>query len=106
MKQCFCDNCGMEFEIKKFDEEKDTMKDGTPVKVLSFTCPKCDEKFIVSVFDEEADKLRKEWIYTKQLYEESGSHEDKRNMVFFKKKLNGHSHALKKKYIKEMKRRD
>lgn len=105
MKQCFCDNCGMEFEVQKFDEEKDTMRDGTPVKVLSFTCPKCDEKYIVSVFNNEVNDLRNEWLHAKQLYEDSNSHEDKREMIFCKKKLNSYSHKLKRKYIKEMKHR-
>lgn len=105
MKTCVCDNCGMEFELKKFDEEKDTMKDGTPVKVLSFTCPKCDEKYIVSVFDDTVNDLRDEWKHAQQLYMDTGSHEDKREMVFCKKKMYKYSHSLKKKYIKELKRR-
>lgn len=104
-KTCFCNQCGMEFEIEKFDKVKDTLKDGTEVKVISFTCPKCDEQYIVSVVDEEADRIREEWKHAEQLYLESKSHEDKREMVFLKKKMHVYSNKLKKRYIKELKRR-
>lgn len=54
----FCRNCGMELEFSKYDFERATMNDGTPVKIKCFTCLKCDEKFIVSVYDEESNRLR------------------------------------------------
>lgn len=105
MRSCLCDNCGMEFKIEKLDEENDVLKDGTKVRVLSFTCPKCDEKYIVSVFDDISSDLRIEWKHAEQLYMDTHSHEDKREMIFCKKRLKNYVHSLKRKYIKEMKRR-
>lgn len=104
-KFCVCDQCGMEFEVEKFDKTKDVLRDGTEVKILSFTCPKCDERYIVSVIDEMSDELREKWKQAQRLYQETESHEDKREMVYYKKKMHVYASQLKKKYIKELRRR-
>lgn len=110
MRTCVCDNCGMEFEIERLDVEKDTMKNGHEVEVISFTCPKCDEKFIIAVRDTISAQIQKELQDAKAEY--YGSYDPantnrnaKRDMEFKKRQLGAYMHKLKKKYLKEMRKR-
>ena len=60
MRECVCDNCGMEFEVERLDVTNETLKD-EPVEVVSFTCPKCDERYIIAVRDDHSAQLQKEF---------------------------------------------
>lgn len=114
-RYCVCDSCGMEFEINRLDKESDTMKDGHEVEVLSFTCPKCDEKYVVTVRDSESARLQKEYQFAQESYRKSYNKEDpmnlevsrvaKREMEFKKKVLGVYMSKLKKKCLKELRRR-
>lgn len=112
MRTCVCDTCGMEFEVEHLNKEKDTMKNGQTVEVLSFTCPKCDEQFIIAVRDEKSAELQKDFKRAKELYQASydANDEDKmrkarRNADYRKQQLNNYMHSLKKKYLKELRKR-
>lgn len=112
MRTCVCDNCGMEFEVEHLDVEKDTMKNGHEVEVISFTCPKCDEKFIIAVRDETSAQIQKELQDAKAKYYDSydpakdnTDRNAKRDMEFKKRQLGAYMHKLKKKYLKEMRKR-
>lgn len=112
MRECVCDECGMEFTIERLDIDKDTMKDGHEVEVISFTCPKCDEKFIVAVRDEESARLQDRLQSAQEKYRKSGDikAEDKvrqlRNeMKYSKRSLATYMSKLKKKYLKELRKR-
>ena len=112
MRECICDSCGMEFQIEKLDLTKDSLNDGSEVEILSFTCPKCDEKYIVSVRDDYSGQLQKEVQAAKHAYhnsydgEESDSeHQSRKDVEFKKKKLYAYMNKLKKKYLKELRKR-
>ena len=80
MRECVCNECGMEFTIERRDVDKHTMKDGNEVEVISFTCPKCDGKFVVAVRDEESARLRDRLQSVQEKYRKSGDIKDE-NMV-------------------------
>ena len=111
MRECVCDNCGMEFEVERLDVTKEMLKDN-PVEVISFTCPKCDERYVIAVRDETSAQLQKDLQAAKGAYQDSydPKNEDsmrvaKREMDFRKRQLGAYMHKLKKKYLKEMRRR-
>lgn len=111
MRECVCDNCGMEFEVERLDVTKETLK-GEPIEVVSFTCPKCDERFIIAVRNDTSAQLQKELQAAKDAYKNSydPKNEDsvrvaKREMEFRKRQLGSYMHKLKKKYLKEMRKR-
>lgn len=112
MRECTCGACGMEFTIDRLDVEKDTMKDGHPIEIISFTCPKCDEKYIVTVRDEESARLRDKLQAAQEAYRKSGDSHDEntirkaRNEVSYSKRaLMIYMSKLKKKYLKELRKR-
>ena len=112
MRECVCNECGMEFTIERLDIDKHTMKDGSEVEVISFTCPKCDEKFVVAVRDEESARLRDRLQSVQEKYRKSGDIKDE-NMVrqlrnevqYSKRSLAVYMSKLKKKYLKELRKR-
>lgn len=111
MRECICNACGMEFTIGKFDITKDTLG-SNPVEVVSFTCPKCDEKYIVSVRDQESARLRDEFQRAQEAYRKSYDSKDENKMrkaknetSYRKKALMNYMRSLKKKYLKELKKR-
>lgn len=112
MRECVCNECGMEFTIDRLDIDKHTMKDGNEVEVVSFTCPKCDEKFVVAVRDEESARLQGKLQSAQEKYKESceTKAENKmrqlRNEVKYSKRtLAIYMSKLKKKYLKELRKR-
>lgn len=112
MRECVCNECGMEFTIEHLDIDKHTMKDGNEVEVISFTCPKCDEKFVVAVRDEESARLRDRLQSVQEKYRKSGDIKDEnmarqlRNEVqYSKRSLAVYMSKLKKKYLKELRKR-
>ena len=115
MRSCVCDNCGMEFELESLDAAKETLLDGTPIEVISFTCPKCDEKYIVSVKDDIAVNMQRELKSARDLYRtsfdpndpgnEEFMHKTKRNIEYMQKQLGVYKSKLKKKYLKELRKR-
>lgn len=116
MRECICNNCGMEFTIQKLNKQSDTMKDGNDVEVLSFTCPKCDERYIVTVRDDYSGELQKELEYSQDRYrngydKHNPNNEERlaqaqREVKINKKRLYTYMNRLKKRYIKELKRRE
>lgn len=111
MKECICNACGMEFTIEKLDVTEDTLK-GNPVEVVSFTCPKCDERYVISVRDRESAKLREELQRAREAYRESYDPKDgdrirrtKNEVSYRKKALMNYMGSLKKKYLKELRKR-
>lgn len=109
---CTCDACGMEFAVHKFDTEKDTLKDGHEISVVSFSCPKCDERFIVTVRDEESARLRDILQESQERYRQSYNPNDLdtgrrlRNEVGHNKRaLLRYMYKLKRRYLKELKKR-
>lgn len=111
MRECICNACGMEFTLEKLDVTEDTLK-GNPVEVVSFTCPKCDEMYVISVRDQESAKLRDELQRAREAYRKSYDSNDEskvrraRNEVSYKKKaLMNYMSSLKKKYLKELRKR-
>ena len=112
MRECVCNECGMEFTIERLDVDKHTMRDGNEVEVISFTCPKCDEKFVVAVRDEESARLRDRLQSVQEKYRKSGDIKDE-NMVrqlrnevqYSKRSLAVYMSKLKKKYLKELRKR-
>ena len=112
MRECVCNECGMEFTIERLDVDKHIMKDGNEVEVISFTCPKCDEKFVVAVRDEESARLRDRLQSVQEKYRKSGDIKDE-NMVrqlrnevqYSKRSLAVYISKLKKKYLKELRKR-
>lgn len=115
MRKCVCDNCGMEFELESLDANKETLRDGTLVEVISFTCPKCDERYIVSVKDEIAVLMQRELKSARDLYRTSFDpkdpgnadfmHKTKRDIEHMQRQLGVYKSKLKKKYLKELKKR-
>lgn len=112
MKECICDNCGMSFTVEKFDTYQDLLKGGHKVEVISFTCPKCDERYIVTVRDEKSAQLRDEYQAAQAKYRGSYDPADKDKMRIAKNEMNyakrslmNYMSQLKKKYIKELRRR-
>lgn len=112
MKNCICDNCGMNFTIEKFDTYHDTLNNGHKVEVVSFTCPKCDEQYIITVRDEHSAQLRDEYQAAQSKYRGSydPNNEDnmrvaKNEMNYAKRSLMNYMRQLKKKYIKELRKR-
>lgn len=112
MRECVCNECGMEFTIERLDIDKDTMKDGHEVEVISFTCPKCDEKFIVTVRDEESARLQGKLQSVQEKYRKSGDTKDENKMrqlrnevKYSKRSLAVYMDKLKKKYLKELRKR-
>ena len=112
MRECVCDECGMEFTIERLDIDKDTMKDGHEVEVISFTCPKCDEKFIAAVRDEESARLQGKLQSAQEKYRKSGDTKDENKMrqlrnevKYSKRSLAVYMDKLKKKYLKELRKR-
>ena len=110
MRTCVCDACGMEFTLERLDVDKDQIGNNL-VEVISFTCPKCDERFIVAVRDKESAKLRDQLQKAQKSYEKSyGSGEEamrqaKKEVSFRKRQLTNYMSKLKKKYLKELRRR-
>lgn len=109
---CTCDACGMDFAVRRFDTEKDTLKDGHEISVVYFSCPKCDERFIVTVRDEESARLRDILQESQERYRQSydSSDSDKtrkaRNEVGHNKRaLLRYMYKLKRRYLKELKKR-
>ena len=112
MRECVCNECGMEFTVDRLDMDKETMKDGHKVEVISFTCPKCDEKFIVAVRDEESARLRDKLQAAQEEYRKSYDIKDDnkvrrlRNEVSYSKRaLTTYMSKLKKRYLKELRKR-
>ncbi len=112
MRRCVCDECGMEFTIDRLDTDKEAMKDGHEVEVISFTCPKCDEKFIVAVRDEESarlrDKLQSSQEYYRKIYDPKDQNKTRqlRNEIYYNKRsLVVYMDKLKKRYLKELRKR-
>lgn len=111
MRECVCDNCGMEFVVERLDVTKEAIKD-EPVEVVSFTCPKCDERYIIAVRDDHSAQLQKEFQAVKDAYKNSYDPKNegamrvaKREMDFRKRQLGSYTHKLKKKYLKELRKR-
>lgn len=112
MRTCVCDACGMEFEVNKIDKETDTLKNGDEVEILSVTCPKCDERFIITVRDDHSAELQKEFKRAKEIYKASYDSQDedkmriaRRNADYRKRQLYVYMDKLKKKYLKELRKR-
>ena len=108
MRTCICDSCGMEFEIEALDRVQDTLKDGQEVEVLSFTCPKCDERYIVAVRDTTSASLQKSVQAAKEAYRNSYGADEyklKKEMEFHKRQLSLYMSRLKKRYLKELRKR-
>ena len=112
MRECVCNECGMEFTIERLDIDKDTMKDGHEVEVISFTCPKCDEKFVVAVRDEEFARLQGKLQLAQEKYRKSGDIKDedkvrqlRNEMKYSKRSLATYMSKRKKKYLKELRKR-
>lgn len=112
MRECVCNECGMEFTVDRLDTDKEVMKDGRDVEVISFTCPKCDERFIVAVRDEESARLRDKLQAAQEEYRKSYDIKDDnkvrrlRNEVSYSKRaLTTYMSKLKKKYLKELRKR-
>lgn len=111
MRECTCNACEMEFTIEKLDVTEDTLR-GNSVEVVSFICPKCDERYIISVRDQESARLRDEFQKAQEAYRNSYDSNDEnkvrraRNEVNYKKKsLMNYMGSLKKKYLKELRKR-
>ena len=111
MRMCVCDACGMEFEVEKFNVDKDVLGD-QPIEVVSFTCPKCDERYIVTVRDEESGKMQAQLKKAQRAYQKSYNAHDEDNMRkarqeadFYKRKMQNYMRRLKKRYLKELRRR-
>ena len=112
MRSCVCDECGMMFEIEHLDKKGDMMRDGHSVEVLSFTCPKCDSRFIIAVRDKTSAEMQKELKRAKELYQASYDAQDedkmrvaRRNADYRKRQLSNYMSSLKKKYLKELRKR-
>lgn len=112
MRRCVCDECGMEFTVDRLDTDKEVMKDGHEVEVISFTCPKCDERFIVSVRDEESAGLRDKLQAAQEDYRKTYDPQDEnktrrlRNEIYYNKRsLMVYMNKLKKRYLKELRKR-
>lgn len=112
MRECVCNECGMEFTVDRLDTDKEVMKDGHDVEVISFTCPKCDERFIVAVRDEESARLRDKLQAAQEEYRKSYDIKDDnkvrrlRNEVSYSKRaLTTYMSKLKKRYLKELRKR-
>lgn len=112
MRECVCNECGMEFTVDKFDTTKEQLKDGHPIEVVSFTCPKCDERYIVAVRDEESAHLRNSMQKAQEKYSKSYDPEDpdkmrkaKNEVRYRKSALMSYMNKLKKRYLKELRRR-
>ena len=112
MRTCMCDECGMSFTIDKMDVSKETMDNGQAVEVVSFTCPKCDSRYIIAVRDEESTRLRDQLQKAQEDYKDSyepGNEEKmrqaKKQVNFCKRQLMNYMNKLKKKYLKELRRR-
>lgn len=112
MRECVCNECGMEFTVDRLYTDKEVMKDGHDVEVISFTCPKCDERFIVAVRDEESARLRDKLQAAQKEYRKSYDIKDDnkvrrlRNEVSYSKRaLTIYMSKLKKKYLKELRKR-
>ncbi len=112
MRECVCNECGMEFTVDRLDTDKEVMKDGHDVEVISFTCPKCDERFIVAVRDEESARLRDKLQAAQEEYRKSYDVKDDnkvrrlRNEVSYSKRaLTTYMSKLKKRYLKELRKR-
>lgn len=115
MRECTCNNCGLEFTVERLDVKKETLNDGHEVEVISFTCPKCDERYIVAVRDEESGRMQKEVQAAKDAYRHSYSkndpeadekmHKTKREVDFKRKQQAVYMRKLKKRYLKEMRKR-
>ena len=112
MRYCICDACGMEFTVEKLDVDKDTLGQDHSIEVVSFTCPKCDERYIVAVRDEESGKMQAQLKKAQNEYQKSYKADDEDNMRkarqeadFQKRKMQNYMQQLKKKYLKELRRR-
>lgn len=111
MRACTCDACGMEFTVDKFDIDKEQLGKDHQIEVISFTCPKCDERFIVAVRDKESARLRDNLQKAQENYKnsygkgEEGMRQAKKEVGFHKRQLMNYMHSLKKKYLKELRRR-
>lgn len=112
MRECVCNECGMEFTIDRLDTDKDVMKDGHEVEVISFTCPKCDERFVVAVRDEESARLRDKLQAAQEEHRKSYDSNDenkirrlKNEVSYSKRALTIYMSKLKKKYLKELRKR-
>lgn len=109
MKYCICNKCDHEFEVENFEMRSETMKDGTPVEVMFFTCPKCGDEYVVTVFDEEAKRLRDSLKEAQRDASKKASNPQdyeamriaQREMQFRKKRLHLYVGRLKRKYRKE-----
>lgn len=112
MRECVCNECGMEFTVDRLDTTKDTMKCGHEVEVISFTCPKCNEKFIVAVRDEESARLQDKFQAAQEEYRNGYNIKDEnklrklRNEVkYSKRSLMVYMDKLRKRYLKELRKR-
>lgn len=112
MRECVCNECGMEFTVDRLDIDKDTMKGGHEVEVISFTCPKCDERFIVAVRDDESARLQDRLQSAQEKYRKSGDIKDedkvrqlRNEMKYSKRSLMVYTDKLKKRYLKELRKR-
>lgn len=112
MRECVCNECGMEFTVDKLDTTKETLKDGKEVEVVSFTCPKCDERYVVTVRDAESARLRDEFQKAQDVYRRSYDPKDenkmrkaKNDVGYRKRALMNYMNKLKKKYLKELRKR-
>lgn len=115
MRDCVCNNCGLEFQVNKLDVITDTLKDGHEVEVISFICPKCDERYIIAVRDEESGRMQKEVQAAKSAYKGSYKANDpeseermrktKKEVDFKRRQQAVYMRKLKKRYLKELRKR-
>ena len=112
MRTCVCDACGMEFNVEKLDVNKDYLGKDHQVEVISFTCPKCDELYVVAVRDDESAGIQKKLEQAKKIYKDSYDPNNpdkmryaKKEVDFQKRYLSNYMSKLKKRYLKELRRR-
>ena len=106
-----CDYCKNDFEVDKVGQRNEDLE-GERVTVIFLVCPHCNEEYIALVTDDKTLQMKKEWSKAREtfnncdLFEESQRKRKAwKEMEYYKKKVINYQDKLRKRYMKELKKR-
>lgn len=111
IRKVTCDYCREDFEIGEVGQRSETLE-GKKLTIVFFTCPHCGKEYVASVTDSKILEMKEDLKRAREtfskcdLFRESQKRRKAwKDMEHYKKKIINYQDKLRKRYIKEMRRR-
>lgn len=111
IEKATCDYCKEDFEIGEIGQRSEILE-GEKLTIIFFSCPHCGKEYVASVTDSKILEMREDLRRAREtfnncdLFEESQRKRKAwKDMKHYKKKIINYQDKLRKRYMKELKKR-